>query len=353
MRNINTTSPQKYILDHLFWLIATMLCYRNVFFAVVPGTTVNQSKIILWGAVLLLAVFGCVITIKKRRNDFSLFINILLPYELYAAVTYRAYLPKLVWGSVLLGIVVSLAFIVLGLCSTTRADRQDAEQWKRQVNHSLLGARTIAAICMLVMIVPIGIRMILGLGLMHTNTPSVTTASEAAEWTVKNNIDTVRLLQEEEWTALSAQQKLDVLGVILNIEIRYLGLDHELYLKSSVLDGNTTAYYTNNDHSIVIDIDHLQTSAAADVLASLCHECYHSYQYQMIALYESVPKKYQNMLLFHPVDSYIEEFTDYIDGNEDIWGYYFQTTEVHARRYAEASVEEYYDLIDEFLQTGS
>ena len=253
----------------------------------------------------------------------------------------------------LLGIVVSLAFIVLGLLSTTRADRQDAEQWKRQVNHSLLGARTIAAICMLVMIVPIGIRMILGLGLMHTNTPSVTTASEAAEWTVKNNIDTVRLLQEEEWMTLSAQQKLDVLGVVLNIEIRYLGLDHELYLKSSVLDKNTVAHYNDRDHSIMIDIDHLQTAAAVDVLDSLCHECYHSYQHQMITLYEIVPERYRNMMLFHPVDSYIEEFTDYIDGSEDIWGYYFQTSEIHARRYAEASVEEYYDLIEEYSQTAS
>lgn len=184
---------------------------------------------------------------------------------------------------------------------------------------------------------------------MTTKTPLVSDASEAEEWTVKNNIDTVRLLREEEWKELNPQQKLDVLGVVLNIEIRYLGLNHEVYLKSSVLNGETAAHYNHRDHEIVIDLGQLETAAAADVLDSLCHECYHAYQYQMIALYEDTPEKYRNMLLFQYVGSYIKETSNYNDGSGDLMDYYYQTIEIQARQYAELAVADYYGRIRECL----
>ena len=342
--------PPKFIADHLVWLVTAMIWYRNVFFVGIPGMTVSQSKRILWLSVLVLVALGCIITIKRRRNALSVFVNIFLPYEMYAAVTYCTFLPGLVWSSVLLSVFLSIAFIVLG-AFPVKSDRQRrAGWWKQQVRHSLLGARTIVAICMLILIVPIGIRLVFGLGLMNTSTPSVADASEAGEWTVKNKIDSVCLLREDDWEELSAQKKMDVLGVILNIEIRYLGINHEIYLKSGVLDDDTAARYNHREREIEIDIGQLQSASAADVLNSLCHECYHSYQYQMIALYESTSEEYQNMLLFQHVDNYINEFTNYIDGSEDPLGYYLQTTEIQARRYAELAVEDYYERIDDCLQ---
>lgn len=349
MRNINTISPQKYIGDHLFWLIIAMALYQGALFTAFPGMTVRQSKMILWISAFALAAFGYIITMRKRRNDLSIFINVILPYELYAVITYSTYLPRLVWGFVLFAGILSLAFIVLGMLPMPGSEPRDAEGWKRQVIHSLLGARTIAAVCILILIVPIGISNIFGLGLITPKTPPVSSSFEAEEWTVKNNIDTVRLLQKEEWSELNTQQKLDVLGVVLNIEIRYLGLNHEVYLKSNVLKGNAVALYNNEDHEIVIDIDHLETSSPVEVLNSLCHECYHAYQYQMIALYEDTPEKYRNMLLFQYVDSYIEETSNYNNGSKGLMDYYYQTVEVEARQYAELSVADYYKRISECL----
>lgn len=345
----NTMRPQKYIGDHLLWLITAMLWYRGVLFTAILGMTVKQSKVILWISAFALVAFGYIITMKKRRNNVSLFTNILLPYELYAVVTYRTYLPRLVWGSVLLASILSLAFIILGMLPMAHSEQQGVAGRKRQVIHSLLGVRTITAVCILVLIVPIGVSKVFGLGLMTTKTPLVSDASEAEEWTVKNNIDTVCLLREEEWKELNPQQKLDVLGVVLNIEIRYLGLNHEVYLKSSVLNGETAAHYNHRDHEIVIDLGQLETAAAADVLDSLCHECYHAYQYQMIALYEDTPEKYRNMLLFQYVGSYIKETSNYNDGSGDLMDYYYQTIEIQARQYAELAVADYYGRIRECL----
>jgi len=192
------------------------------------------------------------------------------------------------------------------------------------------------------------VRLVFGHGIISTTIPSVDAASKASEWTIKNNIDTVCLLREEEWSKLDAQEKLDVLGVVLNIEIRYLGLNHELYLKSAILEMNTAAHYNHTNHEIVINIDHLQHAPAEDILDSLCHECYHSYQYQMIELYNETPEKYRDMKVFQYVDDYIEEFSDYTDGSENDEDYYYQTVEVAARKYASEAVYEYYELIEEY-----
>lgn len=190
--------PPKFIADHLVWLVTAMIWYRSVFFVVIPGMTVSQSKMVLWISVLALVALGCIITIKRRRNALSVFVNIFLPYEMYAAVTYCTFLPGLVWGSVLLSVFLSIAFIVLGVFPVKSDRQRRAGWWKQQIRHSLLGARTIVAICMLILIVPIGIRLVFGLGLMNASTPSVADASEAGEWTVKNKIDSVCLLREDD-----------------------------------------------------------------------------------------------------------------------------------------------------------
>ena len=99
----------------------------------------------------------------------------------------------------------------------------------------------------------------------------------------------------------------------------------------------------------MIDLGQLETAAAADVLESLCHECFHAYQYQMIALYEDIPEKYRNMLLFQYVGSYIKETSNYNDGSGDLVDYYYQTIEIQARQYAELAVADYYGRIRECL----
>ena len=342
--------PLKYIWDHLLMLAAATVCYQSIFFAAVPGLTVWQSKIALWTSALVLAALGCLLTLRRRRNDLSLFVNLLLPYELYTIAAYRDDLPRLVWGSVLFSGLLALAFLALSMLPD--AERDDG-WWKRQLRHGLLGARTIAAVCLLTLMLPLGGRLIFSPGLMDTDTPPADGAAEAQEWTVKNKLDTVRLLREEDWAELSPQEKLDVLGAVLNIEIRYLGLNHELYLQSGILDDGSLAYYNHKDYLVMIDLDHLKTSPAAEVLRSLCHECYHSYQRQVVALYESTPEEYREMLLFQYADRYMQEFSRYQSGKDDILGYYYQTIEVHARHYAASAVEEYYDRIEECLQEAA
>ena len=80
--------------------------------------------------------------------------------------------------------------------------------------------------------------VILGIGTLVGSSilqPTViaTTYKESDEQTIENNIDVVLQLQEDVWDDLSAQERLDILQTIANIERRYLGIPHELNVSGS------------------------------------------------------------------------------------------------------------------------
>ena len=348
MKNQNTMSLWEYILENLILTVAAMVFYRKVYFVPLQGTTVAWSVGLLWLVVIVAVALGGFFTFHRRRNNVNLLVNLLLPFEIYTALAYYVYIPGLVWSSVIIGIVFSVVFILLATIPDKRSVRKGNPKLESRLKHGLLGARTIVAVSMLVLFVPLGWRLLFGHGVLNTAVQPVKAASQADEWTVKNNIETVRLLKEDEWSKLDLQEKLDVLGVVLNIEIHYLGLNHELYLNSARLDNNTAAYYDHSNYAVAIDIEQLESAPASEILDSLCHECYHSYQHQMIELYAATPEEYRNMLIFQYVDEYIEEFSEYTYATEDSIEYYFQAVERTARNYAAQAVEAYYELIEEY-----
>lgn len=353
MTNRNTMEPLEYILDNFFWGILAMIWFRNIYFIRLPGLTLKWSKIILWVLVVGFMALGCAMTFRKRRNRLSLWVNLLLPYELYIVITYRAYVPGRVWGVLVFSGILSITFLILALLPDRQAEESEQIPLERRLKHGALGARTIFSICMLILPLLLGIQLIANRGLLVTNVKPVKNTSEASEWFVSKQIDVVRKLQEEEWQELSDQEKLDVLGVVTNIEVRYLGLNHELYLKSGVLKPNVASNYNHKEYAITISIDHLRSDSAREILDSLCHECYHSYQHQMIELYDLIPEEYRDMLAFRYADDYVEELSDYADGTDDIDAYYGQTVEATARGYAAQAVQDYYERIEECLQSAA
>ena len=174
---------------------------------------------------------------------------------------------------------------------------------------------------------------------------------ENSEWSVKNKIDTVKLLEEERWDELSAQERLDTLGTIVNIEVRYLGINRPIQLKSGVLKSDVAAQYENDSSCIVIDLPILAESDASEALHNVCHICYHAYQYQQVTLLSFVPAEYRNMLMFDNVEEYEKEFLDYEDGTDDIVEYALQKCEIDANKYASSAVNDYYELIEYYSQT--
>ena len=112
MRDINTMGRLEYVLTNIFWSIVIMLWYRALLFMPLDECTVGYSKKVLWITVMVFILAGIFITFKRRRNIFTCIVNILLPYQAYAVVTYWGYFGLWIKIVLAISIVFSLGFFI-------------------------------------------------------------------------------------------------------------------------------------------------------------------------------------------------------------------------------------------------
>lgn len=209
------------------------------------------------------------------------------------------------------------------------------------------------AVALLVIMGTICIHGVFGDNFLISSVPA-TTIERSATQTISNNIDTVLLLQEDEWEKLSTQEKPDTLQTVANIEAHYLGIPNELNVGIANLKGDTLACYNDNTHTISIDLEHLENDSVYDVLESCFHEAYHSYQHRLVDAYNSADESIKGLRIYKTDALYVEEFENYVDGEDcDFCTYYDQRCESDARDYAEYALFDYYNRIDEYLNEMS
>lgn len=349
MTNNNTISKWGYIFEHIFWGVLSMVWFNNILFRNVDGLTFNQSRLFLWLALIVSATLGIAFTWEKRRNNLSLFVNIIMPYELYSFISYRHTAPFLMWSLAALSLLLSITYMVLIFKPKIRArSRKKAIIWARLIK-SFLGTRTVGACCMTVMILVLGVSSSFGI-LFFSPSANSAKRTSGEEVTIAKNIEAVSQLEEEKWSTLSTPEKLNTLQTVANIEAYYLGLPHELNVITEPLPENTLACYNDRTHVITINIDHLEADSAHEILDSLCHEARHAYQHRLCDVYDSVSEDQRELLVFYDVQMFKQEFSSYVDGKEDALGYYFQWCESDARSYARESVIDYYSKIETYLE---
>ena len=91
-------------------------------------------------------------------------------------------------------------------------------------------------------------------------------------------------IEDKHWKKLGVQQKIDISQKIVNYEIKNMGLTYEICVGSADLEEGCLAYYDENHHQIIIDVNHLKKSKGVEVVKSLIHECTHAYQYEQAIL---------------------------------------------------------------------
>ena len=346
--NRNSKSKAGFLISSIFWFLLAMYGYRQILFCELPGLSEAISIRVLWIGASLLTVVGTLIAFTRRRNGISIAANVLLPIGIYSCIAYYRFLPKSVTCILLIAAVLSLANIFLVL---RYSDSKSAKQisLKDRIVHGLSGSIIIVAFSLTVFLVGLYINFVTSHQLFNSDTEPITSLDDAAsEWTIKNKIDTVKLLQEDEWEKLDVQERLDVLATVVNIEVEYLGLNHGINLESGVLNDGILAYFNYDTNSIVIDLDHINSDSAKVVLESITHECYHSYQHQQVDLYLSIPEEHKNLLMFDDVKEYYDEFEHNFDPDEDFAAYYLSTSEIKARSYSEWAADRYYSLIEHY-----
>lgn len=329
--------------------VGIALIYQFVCFVDIPGLTTFQSEIIYWLLMIILIPLGTYITFEKRRNFLSVIVNVLLPLEIYITLTTFSYIPAAYHIVLPFACGLSWLYFAMIIRQKIKQRRYAKEIIRNRIKHALLGARTIIAVCLLCISIPVCVKSVLGQGLVSSNVETKV-ETESDQWTLSNNIEVVALLHEDNWKTLSLQEKLDVLGVCKNIEMNYLGITQEIELIAEDLEEGTLGTYKSNDNTIAIDIEHLKNDEPKLVLTSLTHECKHVYDMACVDLFNSIDDDAKKLRLFKNIAKFDEEFSNYIDGDEDELGYYFQMVEVSARQYSEQAVEEYFEAINKYLE---
>lgn len=343
---------KSYLLDCLFYTIISMIWYRGLLFRCMPGMTYAESKVMLW-CMIGISILVCTFILDWRMwTGWTVVKALSIPYGVYTVIVYSKTVGS--WVTIVLGIasVLSIVYIILLMSQKIKNSKNKGKMIKRRLHRCCVGSQSIATVALLVVMGIIGVNGIFGNNILTSSAPAFAN-DQSNPQTISNNIDTVLLLQEEEWSTLTTQEKLDTLQTIVNIEAHYLGLPNELNVGAANLDEGTLACYDDSTYTISIDINHLETDPVYDVLDSCCHEAYHSYQHRLVDAYNASDEQLRELRLFKSAAQYSQEFDDYADGENGYYTYYFQDCEMDARNYAEDAVEDYYSRIDEYLREAA
>ncbi|MDO4322167.1 MAG: hypothetical protein Q4C61_06535 [Lachnospiraceae bacterium] len=348
-RSYNTMGQTRFVTEHIIWALIAMIWYKNLLFRCVKGFSLIQSKQLLWGMVAACSAAGILLERKRRRNAYSVTMNLLIAYGGYTALAYRDVRPELVALAFFPAATFSFWSIAATLGIRIRDGRLRKGLFKRLLNRELQLIQTACAAGMAAMLLVLGAGVLFGSAVLRpSGTMEMAVTTDAQN--ISNSMDTVLLLQEKEWRELSVKERLDVLQTAANIERTYLGLPHELNVGAANLDESLLGYYNDNTHEIILNLDQISETQAYELLETVCHEAYHAYQHRLVDAYNGADARTRGLRMFKKAGRYAEEFGSYIDGTEDFCGYYDQECENDAREYAEKAVCDYYDRIFEYLE---
>ncbi|MPM07776.1 hypothetical protein SDC9_54084 [bioreactor metagenome] len=342
MRDGNTMSKTGYILEHAFWGLLASVIYEYACFRCALGMGFAASRLLLWGLMASFSALGIALTWGRRRNHLSMFVNLVLPAQLYTTLSYWPDMKRPFMAVGAAAGIAAFAYFLTVMCRKIENRGRCGAVLMRRLRHGVLGGRTLFAICLTLLFVPIGLKLALGYDLFY---PAVAPAASAAEnHTIAGHLEELQRLEEDTWETLDSTERLDLLQTVANIEDTYLGLPHELNVTAGDLPQSIVGQYDDRTHTITLDADYLETRLAHEVLDTVCHEAYHAYQHRLCDAYDSLDNDFKGLLLFYRTEKYTVDFENYNSGY-DFDAYYSQQVEIDARNYAADAVEDYYAKI--------
>lgn len=325
--------------------------YWPVCYTVIPGFAPVRSRMVFLGLVFSLVLAGYLIVPRSRRTRLCAFININTPLAIYSILVYytplRGVINALLLGSALCLLVYAVFSGAICLSDIrTGVFRKHAKRFLKFFFHRsyMIVAGTLSAAYLVMVVYVI-------FGGTALNSSVTTETPKVNNETIAGNMDTVLLLQEDRWAELSAQEKLDVLQTVANIEATYLGIPHELHVKTDMLGEWVLGCYADDSHTIFVNAEMYLEESAHEMVRVISHEAYHAYEYRLVDLYQGASDSLRNLRLFNRISKYEYEFNNYIDGELDAVGYALQLVEIDSDAYAASAVDDYYEAIAEHLNS--
>ena len=345
----NTMGKREYVKEQLIWFGISSL-YFKIMFRCIPGYTYWQT----WGIFILLFMMvllsNFAITWKDRRNYASVAIGSIMVWGTFVTVAYFDIFQnhmRWVYGIVLV-IAMANSGPILFRKIKTRNPARRKRIIKKRINRSLEVMRKCLTIGMIAIMVPLTLNIVTSGVVAKSKLP--VTKVYGDEYRLDANIELISGITPSIWDKLNMEKRLDICQAIANVEGRYLGITHEINVCAAEIGKNTKGYYDQLTHQVVVDLKHLREDDSRDVVITILHECYHAYQHDLIEVYQGLSERQRNLMVFHSIGVYAEEFADYAPGEEDFETYYKQQVEIDARWYSVNQVDEFFSRVEKYLK---
>lgn len=318
-----------------FALAYGFICVHTAEIAVAANVFNIASRSKLVAVTYLIQVFGALLLFLVRKSDrdwSDLYFNAIIPYNTISLVGFfrvnkeiRVTVVSIVVGSFLI-------WILPKVIQAIRAQKkvQKIKCWKT----ALRRCYTPFVICLCVVYVAVHF---LGLSVYTYSSNKVENVDTQSIESFKSVRDS---LQSEKWETYSNQEKLDILQVICDYECKNnLGCDSPKVVAGHPERDTIYGSYSSKTKTITISVEHLANDSAENVLDTLLHEARHAYQHATVnafnAIEENLSEEAKALSCFKAMESYRNNFENYISGNEDYYSYYDQDVESDSRSWAE------------------
>ena len=353
MRKRNTKGPIEFVMDNVFVIVMVWLWYRALLFKSLGTYSAAASRWILAALVLGLTVPGVLLQHRRQRNSFSVFVNTTAGFGVYTAAVYLPFRPKLIVITLVIAAAAAAVYAAMVFSRRVRSRQGSGVIVRRKFAAAGRGAHAAAAIGLTVIMAVLAVPRLWGAGQFTVRKSDLDRSEDWENITERQIADTLIKLEEDIWTTLSVQEKLDVLQAVADCERARMGIPHELTVGSSVTRERQQGYYEDAAHQIIIGLDHLNNDPSEEVLDTVVHEARHAYQHRLVDAYHEVSENSRKLYLFRNAAVLAEEFAHYESGGteEEDWEYYYQWCEQDARDYSEQILPLYFAVIRSMQDT--
>lgn len=338
MRDVNTMSKFGYVLENLIWSLLVVRIYKMHCFTNFLSCNYETSNRILYIMVVCFVPIGVLLTIKMRRNSINTAINVAFPFAIYTIFAYINYLWLLILLSLIAACIGGAAYVVM-TNKYSRSATSNRNKTFTKKRFCLLGIRAISTVCCSFVVIYLAGTSLTGIQLYRPSENAETTSSSFEEY-IEDNKDELSMLDESKWQQLSIGSKLNVLQLVCNAEAKRLGIQHPIYIKSKVFENDLLGEYIESEKTVLINTKLLNEGTVEEVITCITHECFHSYQHNLVNLYNSVNDEQKHLAVFDKAREYKDEFADY-KGGDCFDEYYNQTVESDSRNYSEYAANIY------------
>ena len=234
--------------------LPAVILFRALLFRCLPGWTLSRTNALFFGLLVLGVLVGDGILFRWQRTPWTATVSVLIPLGVFGAVCYAQVFPLLIRFSLLTALGLSAAYTCFLLC-------QKIPRKKRHYRRKILCNRLYRCLWVSLSLLAVSLSVVMAVLLANclfnfsVLSASVKPISGTGEMDQRPDVEALPLLQEEQWQALSAQERLNVLQKVANTEAVYFGLPHELNVTAGNLEEDTCGTYRDDTHTICISLD--------------------------------------------------------------------------------------------------